>query len=200
MIAAPIWYLFSACFSKRKTNPYLWTFKDNIIEESLLNIFSIPFALFFIVNRDDSENGDCADDSSYLKFWNAFYIIVAAGVISIFLLAFMALHFFSKILRKYSRMDNGQGESLSSFWKWTLFIGGFNMVVAFAGQWLLWGCMVPSTSYAPPIIVLANEYLAFISNAGTDFCPGSLAGASLAWALALLLIAFGRPLIGGPVS
>ena len=28
---------------------------------------------------------------------------------------------------------------LSRFWKWTLIVAGFNMLVAFAGQWLLWG-------------------------------------------------------------
>ncbi|MCJ1460331.1 hypothetical protein MMC28_010710 [Mycoblastus sanguinarius] len=177
MTATPIWFLVSNC-SRRTRNPYLWTFKDNIVEETILNIFSLPFAILFIVNRHDSQQGWCADSSDYLAFWDAFYIIAAAGVISLALLVCMALHYCCHSGRKYVPVPHNNMPVLSRFWKWTLIVAGFNMLVAFAGQWLLWG--------------------AFITNAGTDFCPGSLVGESATWAVALLTIALGRPLIGGP--
>ncbi|KAL2051726.1 hypothetical protein ABVK25_007882 [Lepraria finkii] len=73
----------------------------------------------------------------------------------------------------------GRG-GLSRLWKRTLKIAGTNMMIAFAGQWLLWG--------------------AFIYNASTDFYPGSLLGESATWAATLFTIAIVRALNGGPNS
>ena len=75
------------------------------------------------------------------------------------------------------------------------------MFVAFTGQWLLWSGIAPQILFlALQIIpsILANVLVAFISNAGTDFCPGSVVGESATWAVALFAIAVTRPLIGGP--
>lgn len=132
MIAAPIWYMLSWC-SSRPSNPYLWTFKDNVIEETLLNLLSLPFALWFIINRNDSEALNCAYNHKYQEFWDAFYIIAAAGGVSLILLICMMLHFCNRI-RNASYNTNG----LSGFWKGTLTIAGLNMLLAFVGQWLLW--------------------------------------------------------------
>ena len=143
--ATPIWYMFAKWCSSRNPNPYLWTFKDHVVEETLLNIFSLPFALLFIVKRHDSQQGWCAYSSEYLLFWNAFYVIAGAGVISLILLAYMLFHACTNTTRHYMRLPNGKagGGGLSRFWKWTLTIAGINMMVAFAGQSFLWGGISP---------------------------------------------------------
>ena len=203
LIATPIWYIFaSCCCSSRRTNPYLWTFKDNVVEETLLNIFALPFAIWFIIGRQYVQAGDCASVMDYQLFWNAFYVIAGAGIISLLLLLYMLLHWCFNAARHYTRVYNGKsggGERLSCFWKWTLTIAGLNMFVAFTGQWLLWSGITPILSYRPPDILYgANVMVAFISNAGTDFCPGSVVGESVTWVAALFAIAVARPLIGGP--
>jgi hypothetical protein len=158
MIAAPIWYVFFSS-SSRPINPYLWTFKDNVIEETLLNIFSLPFALLFIINRNDSEQGACAYNYKYQEFWDAFYIVAAAGAVSLILLVCMMLHFCSKIRKApYTA-------GLSRFWKWTLTISGLNMLLAFAGQWLLWS----GKSYRLLLITL-NSSLMFTNNSFHHQC------------------------------
>ena len=149
LIATPIWYLFAACCCSKSrhtnANPYLWTFKDNVVEETLLNIFALPFAIWFIIGRQYVQAGDCAEVMEYQLFWNAFYVIAGAGVISLFLLIYMLLHWCFNAARHYTRVNNGKGggERLSCFWKWTLTIAGMNMFVAFTGQWLLWSGIAP---------------------------------------------------------
>lgn len=147
MVATPIWYTLNKCFRSRRrsgrNNPYLWTYKDNIVEETVLNIFSLPFALFFVVNRHISEEGSgiCTEFSSYQKFWDSFYVIAAAGGVSVIMLGVMILHWFKKIDRK---SGNNRGNDVlytdvsKQFWSLILFFGGLNILVAFAGQWLLW--------------------------------------------------------------
>ena len=138
MIAAPLWYILASCFSSRQPNPYLWTLKDNILEDALLNIFSLPFAILLIVLRDDIGSGRCSEDSSYLQFWSSFYIIVAAGILSIIILAIMCIHLCTRNWKaQYAPVNSNR--QISLFWKWILSLGMLNMVVAFAGQWLLWG-------------------------------------------------------------
>lgn len=140
MVAAPLWFLISSCWPRRGRNPYLWTFKDNILEESMLNIFSLPFALYFISVRNDSEQGWCAEDPSYLRFWDSFYLIVAAGALSVVIVSIMIIHSCTRLIRGY-KLVNHQfgGTQLSHFWKWMLWLGSLNVIAAFAGQWLLWG-------------------------------------------------------------
>ena len=148
MVATPIWYLFANCCSSKHTNPYLWTFKDNVVEETLLNIFALPFAVWFIIGRQYVTPGECASVVEYQMFWNAFYVIAGAGVISLLLLTYMLLHWCFNAARHYTRVNNGKGggERLSCFWKWTLTIAGLNMFVAFVGQWLLWSGIAPFCS------------------------------------------------------
>ena len=134
MIGALPWYTVSSCFTKGDRNPYLWTLKDNIVEESLLNISTVPSVLLFIIGRDAVGSGSCAESPHYQIFFDAFYPIIAAGIIAMLLLFFMTIHACSKLI-SYKSLAN----SLSTFWKWTIAIGGLNMVIAFAGQWLLWG-------------------------------------------------------------
>lgn len=145
LVATPIWYLFANCCSSRPTNPYLWTFKDNVVEETLLNIFALPFAIWYIIGRQYVQPGECASVMEYQLFWNAFYVIAGAGIISLLLLTFMLFHWCFNAARHYTRVNNGKGggERLSCFWKWTLTIGGLNMFVAFTGQWLLWSGIAP---------------------------------------------------------
>ena len=145
MVATPIWYIFANCCSSKPTNPYLWTFKDNVVEETLLNIFALPFAIWFIIGRQYVTPGECASVIDYQLFWNAFYVIAGAGVISLLLLIYMLLHWCFNAARHYTRVNNGKGggEKLSCFWKWTLTIAGLNMFVAFTGQWLLWSGIPP---------------------------------------------------------
>ena len=154
LIATPLWYVFASCCrcctGSRHTNPYLWTFKDNVVEETLLNIFALPFAAFFIIGRQYVKAGDCASVMEYQLFWNAFYVIAGAGCISLLLLIFMLLHWWFDAARRYTAVYNGGGGGLSCFWKWTLTIAGMNMFVAFTGQWLLWSGITPILSYRPP--------------------------------------------------
>ena len=117
-------------------NPYLWTFKDNVVEETLLNIFSLPFALLFISNRSNAAGqAACQDSAAYTNFWNAFYVIAATGVLSLMLLFMMVIHG----CRTCHGRGDRDGKGLSSFWAWALVLGGLNMVVALVGQWVLWG-------------------------------------------------------------
>ena len=145
MVATPIWYTLNRCFGSRRRssrgNPYLWTYKDNVVEETVLNIFSPPFALFFVATRHISEEGSgvCTEFSSYQKFWDSFYVIAAAGGVSLIMLGVMILHWFKKVNRKERRgTDVLYADATDRFWPLILFFGGLNILVAFAGQWLLW--------------------------------------------------------------
>lgn len=186
MVAAPVLYCLAACCSRKARegrNPYLWTFKDNVIEESLLNVISLPFAFFFIINRNDSEQGWCANDQGYKHFWDSFYLIAAAGVSSLVLslvllgrlLVMKSKHFHWWDATRYEVVANPsmqmagfnkyppqvvvqmvgvdgystqmvdvdrrptKAADVDKFWGWTLWIGAVNMLLAFSGQWLLWG-------------------------------------------------------------
>ena len=144
MVATPIWYTVNRVGSRRRSsrgNPYLWTYKDNVVEETVLNIFSLPFALFFVATRHISEEGSgiCTGFSSYQKFWESFYVIAAAGGVSLITLGVMILHWLKKVNRKERRgIDVLYTDAPDRFWHLILFFGGLNILVAFAGQWLLW--------------------------------------------------------------
>ncbi|KAL6716370.1 hypothetical protein ACLMJK_005936 [Lecanora helva] len=196
MFGPLLWWIIAYCVQRTPDNAYLWTFKDHVVEESLLNILSLPFALFFGIAHQYVKGGDsCKGDANYERFWLSFYIMIAAGVISLVLLVVMILHWSKRCFTRagsnkakgFYQMVPGtptiyvsRRPKLSSFWKWTLTFGGLNMLVSFAGQWILWGT--------------------FIYTAGTDWCPGSLVGEGIAWASALFLINLGRPVLGGPAS
>ena len=209
VITPLLWLSFHICGGRKGgNNPYLWTFKDNVVEETLLNIFSLPFALLFIKLRDDTDEYGCASQPAYQHFWNSFYLMAAVGAISLIILFFMVIHGCCG--------RNKDEESLSLFWKLTLFFAGLNMFAGFAGQWLLWGSKYFPFSFLgahPSLAQLsASPFLynldrstnhmtiAFISNAGTDFCPGSLVGEIASWAIGLAAIALGRAFLGGPSS
>ena len=135
-------WLIACCFQRKTDNAYLWTLKDSIIEESLLNVFSLPFALFFVIGHQSVDDGSCVGDIHYQRFWSSFYIIIAAGGLSMFLLAHICLHYCCRCRKRSLRKSAGGSEAqqvLSGFWKWILTMGGLNMLIAFAGQWLLWG-------------------------------------------------------------
>ena len=134
-------WIMACCFQRKTENAYLWTLKDSIIEESLLNVFSLPFALFFVIGHQSADDGTCVGDIHYQRFWSSFYIIIAAGGLSLFLLTHMLLHYCWCLKRSLKKPAGGPGapQMLSGFWKWILTMGGLNMLVAFAGQWLLWG-------------------------------------------------------------
>ena len=134
MFGPLLWWLVACCFQRTADNAYLWTFKDSVIEESLLNVLSLPFATFLAVAHHFVKGDPCAGDVQYQRFWLSFYIIIAAGVISAGLLLYMAIHFCTR----YSK-PRIQQPRLGRFWKLTLTVGGLNMLLAFVGQWLLWG-------------------------------------------------------------
>ena len=154
MFGPLLWWAIAYCVQRTSDNAYLWTLKDHVVEETLLNILSLPFALFFAIAHRYVKDDDCAEDGNYQRFWLSFYIIVAAGAISLVLLIVMILHWSKRCI---SRIGSGKAHGvyqmvpgtpiifadrrpkLGSFWKWTLTIGGLNMLVSFAGQWLLWG-------------------------------------------------------------
>ena len=141
LVITPLLWIFFNLFGNGVENPYLWTFKDNVIEETLLNIFSLPFALFLILARDDTQQDGCASQPAYQHFWNSFYLMAAVGVISLTILFFMVI----QGLRSCAGRTKSE-KPLSRFWKLTLFFAGLNMFAAFAGQWLLWGseCSLPT--------------------------------------------------------
>ncbi|OCT48821.1 hypothetical protein CLCR_05134 [Cladophialophora carrionii] len=178
------------CFGQKgNQNSYLWSMKDHVVEDTLLNVFSLPFALWYILHRPDSlAAGLCSDDSSYLRFWDSFYAIAGAGGIAAFLLVVMFGHACSSDRKKIaydplafaSHYSETMGEPLSKFWRFVFLVGGINMIAAFATSWVLWST--------------------FVINAGTDFCPGSVVGEGIAWGVALFLNALIRPIIGGPSS
>jgi len=185
-IATPIWHLLSGCLSSEPHyhHPYLWSFKDDVLQENLLNIFALPFALWYIENRPPGyEEGSCASSAYYVKFWDSFYVIAGAGALSLVLLVLQILHWCTNRHKadykavhvdKMGRLDT---QRISGFWKVVLTLGAVNMLVTFATQWVIWST--------------------FIINTGTDFCPGSLIGEGVAWGVAILLNAFLRPIIGG---
>ena len=157
MFGPLLWWAIAYCVQRTPDNAYLWTLKDHLVEECLLNSLSLPFAVFFAIAHRYVPGGDCAEDENYRRFWLSFYIIAAAGTISVVLLIVMILHWTKRCVSRVSHIRPGrahgvyqkvpgtptifanQRPKLSSFWKWTLTIGGLNMLVSFAGQWLLWG-------------------------------------------------------------
>lgn len=132
-----LWWIVACCVQGTADNAYLWTFKDSIVEESLLNVLSLPFAAFIAIVHHYIEGDPCAGEIHYERFWLSFYIIIAAGVVSALLLLYMALHFCTKSLTRGG--PKAQQSRLGRFWKLTLTVGGLNMLLAFTGQWLLWG-------------------------------------------------------------
>ena len=134
LVITPLLWAFAHLCGGGVYNPYSWTFKDNVVEETLLNIFSLPFALLFVFMRDDTLQDGCASQPAYQHFWNSFYLMAAVGIVSLVILFFMVIQGL-RSCRGRTKND----ESLSRFWKLTLFFAGLNMFVAFAGQWLLWG-------------------------------------------------------------
>ena len=134
MFGPLLWWLVACCFQRTADNAYLWTFKDSVVEESLLNLLSLPFAIFIAIAHRYVKGDPCAGDAQYERFWLSFYIIIAAGIISAFLLLSMAVHFCTR----YSK-PRIQQRRLGRFWKLTLTVAGLNMPLAFVGQWLLWG-------------------------------------------------------------
>ncbi|EXJ74104.1 uncharacterized protein A1O5_02398 [Cladophialophora psammophila CBS 110553] len=143
------------CFGQKgNENTYLWSLKDHTVEDTLLNIFSLPFALWDILHRPDSlDAGVYSDDPAYPRLWNSFYAIAGAGAVSAFLGVIMLGHACS------SNRRQGTGEILYSVCR-----------------------------------------TAFVINAGTDFCPGSVVGEGIVLGVALFIIALVRPIIGGPDS
>ena len=132
-----LWWIVACCFQGTADNAYLWTFKDSVVEESLLNVLSLPFPAFVAIVHHYIDGDPCAGEIHYQRFWLSFYIIIAAGAVSALLLFIMVLRF-CRI--RFARGGlNAQRPGLSPFWKWTLTVGGLNMLLAFSGQWLLWG-------------------------------------------------------------
>ena len=169
MFGPLLWWIGARCVQGTASNAYLWTFKDSIIEESLLNTFSLPFALYFAIAHQFVTGDSCAGNTHYERFWLSFYIIIAAGIISALLLLLMVLHYSVGCLKRSrpeavqaayeivpgaSSVRKAQQGGLGRFWKWTLTIGGLNMLLAFAGQWLLWG----SESRHQPLSDIALTY------------------------------------------
>jgi hypothetical protein len=186
-----IFYLIARlCFGQKGTqNAYLWSLKDHILEDTLLNAFSLPFALWYILHRPDSlDVGECSGDSSYLRFWNSFYVIAAAGGFAVFSLVVMLGHACSSGRKDlqydpvgYPYMGHMYPDTvspLSKFWRFVFSVAGLNMLVVFVTSWVIWST--------------------FVINAGTDFCPGSIVGEGVAWGVALFVNALIRPIIGGP--
>ncbi|OAP63608.1 hypothetical protein AYL99_02835 [Fonsecaea erecta] len=177
------------CFGQKgDENTYLWSLKDHTVEDTLLNIFSLPFALWYILHRPDAyDAGDCSEDDSYLRFWNSFYAIAGAGGISVFLMVVMLGHACARDKRKdhddivYNVVGSNKRESsLSKFWRFVFSVAGINMIAVFVTSWVIWST--------------------FILNTGTAFCPGSVVGEGVAWGVALFANALVRPIIGGPSS
>ncbi|OAG40951.1 hypothetical protein AYO21_04793 [Fonsecaea monophora] len=177
------------CFGQKgNQNTYLWSLKDHTVEDTLLNMFSLPFALWYILHRPDNLSaGVCSDNTSYLRFWNSFYAIAGAGAISVLLGVVMLGHACSRSRKErandimYNMVGYIDADSpLSTFWRFVFTVAGITMVGVFATDWVIWST--------------------FVINAGTDFCPGSVVGEGVAWGVALFANALVRPLIGGPDS
>ncbi|ETI26312.1 hypothetical protein G647_03089 [Cladophialophora carrionii CBS 160.54] len=136
------------CFGQKgNQNSYLWSMKDHVVEDTLLNVFSLPFALWYILHRPDSlAAGLCSDDSSYLRFWDSFYAIAGAGGVAAFLLVVMLGHACSRDRKKIAydplafatHYSETMGEPLSKFWRFVFLVGGINMIAVFATSWVLW--------------------------------------------------------------
>lgn len=133
MFGPLLWWTVACCVQGTTDNAYLWTFKDSVVEESLLNILSLPFATLFAIAHRSVKGGPCTGDVDYQRFWLSFYIVIAAGIISALLVLYMSIHFCTRYLK-----PRIQRPGLSRFWKLTLTVGGLNMLLAFVGQWLLW--------------------------------------------------------------
>ena len=161
-VATLSYFLFAACAAYPvHENPYLWSLKDHVVEDTLLNLLSLPWAVYYVVKRPSQLNDPvCKSNTAYIIFWDSFYAITGVGAVSAIVLVVMLVHAYSKdrrgraqshyALAKLSKTsgasrwyedaahDSQAPERVSAWWKFVLFVASTNMVAAFAANWVIW--------------------------------------------------------------
>lgn len=177
-LAVVWWHMASAIFTRNK--PYLWALKDAVIQESLLNILALGFAAQFIFIQSEAMKLDagaseaatitiaggielyCGNDEaspSLTLFWIPFYLIAAAGIISLLLLVTkIANHCAHRNNKQYQDVRACSEAHLSGCWKAVLIVGSLNMILTCVAQWLIWSSKQSSTlsTLAKPQEVTSN--------------------------------------------
>ena len=176
-IATLFYFLFAACAAyPTHENPYLWSLKDHVVEDTLLNLLSVPWALYYAVNRPSALSEPvCKSNKAYMIFWDSFYAIAAVGAVSFFVLVVMLVHASSRERRQRARSDYELLETgrrglapgwyggavpgaqtvvrVSGWWKFVFFVAGANMIAAFAANWVIWSSMSRPLSPAFPVML-----------------------------------------------
>lgn len=215
-VATPLWSLISSCVYEDSRNPYSWTFKDMLIAESLLNILTIPFAVRFLGQRhgtsfvcqcDPTTSSNACPILNVTVFYDCMLAVSLIGAASFFLLiCWLLLHWVSESKKgkgEYHDLQNREYKSVSGTLNFLLF--GFGSVIMFgacAAQWLIWsGKQAPpnitNVIYLHSVLMLTSIRIAFITNAGDHYCPGSLVTIGVAWGVAFVVNGILRPIIGG---
>ena len=124
-----------------KKQTYQWTLKDIILSESILNIFSIPFAMHFLRTQATDQYGCRVLDYSppYISLLkSSFGFTVFAGFASLFILGWQIIRYLSHTDPK---VDHGWDDDFNSVIETCTFYGFSGVITlgAFISNWVLWG-------------------------------------------------------------